>query len=389
MSVLPATDNPFLELPDLAVIEAPLGEARGLPNQAYTSDAYLGLECDRMWARSWVAIGRASQVPEAGDVRPVDVLGMPLFFVRARDGAVNVFHNVCRHRGMTLVTEAGHAGAVLTCPYHNWAYGFDGALRTTPHVGGSGIHTCPGFDSGKFGLKQVRSAVWFDQIFVNLSGDGASFDDFIRPLAERWSMFDQSLIRHGGADSVIGFDLDCNWKLAVENYCEAYHLPMVHPGLNSYSRLEDHYDIVVDGRFAGQGSLVYSPERSGPALPVFPDLPEEWATRAEYVALFPNILLGIHFDHFYAVRLLPGGAGRVSETFDIYYVGEAPLGPDYDDVRRQVTAGWNEIFAEDQSVCEGMQAGRASPGFDGGILTPVMEQPTHCFHRWAARAMHV
>jgi len=389
MSFMPAGDNPVIDLPDLAAIEAPLGEARGLPNQAYTSDAYFRLERDRLWSRSWVAIGRASMTPKPGDVMPVDLLGMPLFFVRARDGAINVFHNVCRHRGMTLVNEAGSAGAVLTCPYHHWAYGFDGALRTTPHVGGSGVHQCPGFDKGKFGLNKVRSAVWFDQIFVNLSGDAPAFEDFIHTLAERWSIFDQEVIRHGGADSVLSFDLVCNWKLAVENYCEAYHLPMVHPGLNSYSRLEDHYDIDVDGMFSGQGSLVYSPRRDGPALPRFPGLPEAWATRAEYVALFPNILLGVHADHFYAVRLLPDGAGGVNETFDIYYVGEEPLGAAYDAVRREVAAGWREIFAEDQGVCEGMQAGRASPGFDGGVLTPVMEKPTHCFHRWAARAMHV
>ena len=82
---------------------------------------------------------------------------------------------------------------MLTCPYHNWAYGFDGGLRTTPHVGGSGVHTCPGFDKGQFRLSTVRSAVWFDQIFVNMSGDAAPFEDFVRPLAERWSMFDQTI----------------------------------------------------------------------------------------------------------------------------------------------------------------------------------------------------
>ena len=125
---------------------------------------------------------------------------------------------------------------------------------------------------------------------------------------------------------MIGFDLDCNWKLAVENYCEAYHVPMMHPGLAVYSKLEDHYDIVVDGMCRGQGSLVFNPQREGPELPCLSELPAEWETRAEYVALFPNILLGIHTDHFYAVRLMPDGAGRVSETFDIYYVGEAPLG---------------------------------------------------------------
>jgi choline monooxygenase len=40
------------------------------------------------------------------------------------------------------------------------------------------------------------------------------------------------------------------------------------------------------------------------------------------------------------------------------------------------------VFAEDISVVEGMQRGRASPAFDGGLFTPLMDVPTHHFHQW-------
>ena len=60
----------------------------------------------------------------------------------------------------------------------------------------------------------------------------------------------------GGGESYFELDVACNWKLAVENYCEAYHLPFVHPNLNSYSRLEDQYNILDDASYAGQGSNV-------------------------------------------------------------------------------------------------------------------------------------
>jgi len=162
---------------------------------------------------------------------------------------------------------------------------------------------------------------------------------------------------------------------------------MVHPALNTYSKLEDHYNIEEEGHFSGQGTLVYDPERDGAPLPKFPNLPPEWDKRAEYLALYPNVMLGIHADHFYAVRVLPDGPDKALETFDIYYVGDEPTGAGFGNVRASVRETWREVFLEDVGVVEGMQAGRASPGFDGGVFTPVLEGPSHCFHRWNARAM--
>jgi choline monooxygenase len=371
----------------LAAVDQAYGDARPLPSEAYVSPGYFDAERARMWSHNWICLTAASYVPNAGDTIPLDLAGLPLFAMRGRDGEIRVFHNACPHRGMKLVSDRGNAGALLTCPYHNWAFGLSGELRQTPHIAGTGKHECEGFDKTKFRIKEVASAVWFDQVFVNLSGDAGSFEDFIRPVAQRWSMFDASLIRHGGADSILTFDLDCNWKLAIENFCEAYHLPMVHPALNTYSKLEDHYNIEEEGHFSGQGTLVYDPERDGAPLPKFPNLPPEWDKRAEYLALYPNVMLGIHADHFYAVRVLPDGPDKALETFDIYYVGDEPTGAGFGNVRASVRETWREVFLEDVGVVEGMQAGRASPGFDGGVFTPVLEGPSHCFHRWNARAM--
>jgi len=361
--------------------------ARPLPPEAYVSQQWFEAERTRLWTRRWVCLTAASYVPRPGDVLPIDLAGVPLFVLRGRDGLVRVFHNACPHRGMKLVSEAGNVGALLTCPYHNWAFGLGGELRQTPHIAGTGQHDCPGFDKSAHRIKAVRSAVWFDQVFVNLSDEAESFEDFIAPLARRWAPFDGSLLRHGGSDSIMHFDLAANWKLAIENFCEAYHLPMVHPGLNSYSKLEDHENIEEGGHFSGQVSLVYQPDRGGSALPRFPDLPPEWTTRAEYVALFPNVMLGIHYDHFKAIRVLPDGPGRCREVFDLYYVGEETTGPGFANVRANVRETWREVFAEDVGVVQGMQDGRASPGFDGGVFTPLLEGPSHCFHRWTARAM--
>lgn len=373
----------------LEPVLGPIAEASGLPNAAYNSESFARFERDHLLARTWTCIGVASEVPVPGDVKPVSLLGMPLILLRDQAGEIRVFHNVCSHRGHELVSEPCRLRGALRCPYHSWAYGLDGKLRGTPHVGGPGQKSCEGFDKSRHGLEPVRVAVWFDVVFVDLSGESPAFADHVAPLAGRWAAFDPALLRHGGSDSVLTFDLACNWKLAVENYCEAYHLPWIHPGLNSYSRLEDHYNILHDGCFAGQGSTVYAPDLTdnGPALPRFPGLPARWDHAAEYIALFPNVLLGIHYDHFFAVHIEPRGAERTVEHFHIYYVGEAPLGDDYAAVRAANARGWRTIFDEDVGVVEAMQRGRGSPAFQGGVFSPVMDQPTHCFHKWVAQAL--
>ena len=70
----------------------------------------------------------------------------------------------------------------------------------------------------------------------------------------RWAEFDRPLY-HAGEDSSFKLNLETNWKLAVENYCESYHLPWIHPALNSYSRLEDHYNILSVGHYWDRARL--------------------------------------------------------------------------------------------------------------------------------------
>ena len=74
---------------------------------------------------------------------------------------------------------------------------------------------------------------------MDIGGQAAAFETYASDLIKRWQEFDQP-VYHSGSDSSFILTINCNWKLAVENYCEAYHLPFIHPGLNSYSRLEDH-----------------------------------------------------------------------------------------------------------------------------------------------------
>lgn len=366
----------------------PIEEARGLPSQLYINESMTETERQRVFFDNWSALTNGYRVAEPGSVLPIDFLGVPLLVVRNQQGEINVFQNVCRHRGMILIEEPVRLRGPITCPYHAWAYDLDGNLRRTPHVGGPDIDTHDSVKTCDLPLIRVRSHVWRDVIFVNVGGEAPEFEEAAAPLITRWKEFDQPLI-HTGADSSISFTLECNWKLAVENYCEAYHLPFVHPGLNTYSRLEDHYNILESGGFAGQGTTVYQPQISadGHRFPRFDDLSLQWDAGAEYIALFPNVLLGVHNDHAFAILLLPDGPGRTREQVEIYYADEAARGDEFAEMRATNAEMWRTVFAEDVGVVEGMQRGRHASGYDGGKFSAVMDAPTHHFHAWVAGAL--
>ncbi len=375
--------------PALRRVDRPIQEASGLPNQAYTSEDFARYERDQLLANTWMCVGVGHHVPNPGDLRPVKILGLPLLLLRDRTGEIRVFHNVCSHRGVELIAGPCSVKRRICCPYHSWTYDLDGSLAATPSIGGPGKNDCPGFNRAQHGLKPLRTAVWADVVFVNLSGDAPPFGDYIAPVAERWGDFDLSLIRHGGPDSSLSFDIACNWKLAVENYCEAYHLPWVHPGLNSYSRLEDHYHIEQPGRFSGQGTTVYRPMlfEDGRGFPEFPGLSEKWNEGAEYIALYPNVLLGAHKDHTFAIVIEPVSHEKCIEHVGIVYTRAEITGDGWRAMREKNAAMWREVFVEDIFVVEGMQKGRHASGFDGGKFSPVMDSPTHCFHHWVATQM--
>ena len=151
------------------------------------------------------------------------------------------------------------------------SYNLEGQLFATPHIGGMNKHESKDFDKSSSGLKEVRSYVWLDMIIVNISNNEVSFKEYIKPLNDRWSEFwsekDQKLIKHSKDLGYFKLKAKCNWKFAIENYCESYHLPWVHPGLNTYSKISDHYHIQgLPNRFAGQGTVVYNPKLKGLSL---------------------------------------------------------------------------------------------------------------------------
>ena len=376
----------------LDVVNNSIEKAHGLPNECYTSKDYTLIERKKLFEDKWIVAGVASSIPEIGDVKPIDILGMPILILRNKQNEIKVFHNVCSHRGVKLVSKSGKINSLIRCPYHSWSYSLDGELMATPHIGGMNKHSAEGFDKSKSNLKEIRSYIWLDLIMININQNEMSFEEYIKPLSDRWEKFwpikDRELIHHSNDFGYFKLNAKCNWKFAIENYCESYHLPWVHPGLNSYSKIEDHYHIQgLPNRFAGQGTVVYNPQFKGKEkLPSFPNWPKDKENIAEYVALFPNVMLGIHKDHYYAYWIEPISHEFTLEHMELYYVGEqAAQANKFKSLRKQNHKQWEDIQKEDVDIIQGMQTGRNSPSYNGGNFSPVMDNPTHHFHKWVAQ----
>jgi choline monooxygenase len=267
-------------------------------------------------------------------------------------------------------------------------------LIATPHIGGLNIHNSDKFEKNQSNLKEVRSKIWMDIIFVNINSNEIEFEEYIKPLEERWSNFinheDQKLLVHSKDYGSFDLEVNSNWKFAIENYCESYHLPTIHPELNKVSNINDHYHIQgLPNRFAGQGSKKYEqPVKGNKKFGTFKNWEKSSVKNSEYIALFPNVMIGLHLDHFYVFWLEPIKINKTKEHMQMYYVNDKSAnGEELKELRKENARFWKDVMLEDISAIERMQAGRGSPVYNGGNFSPVMDQPTHQFHKWVANSL--
>ena len=353
------------------------GRAVGLPASLYTDSRFFAYERDYLFAQNWVFATTLDELHQPGMAIPVTVAGRPVVVVKDRSGTVRAFHNVCSHRGTKLVAKTCNRVSMLVCPYHSWGYALDGHLKQTPHVGGHGCNSHPDLDKSKHGLKPVRCEIWHRLVFINFSDSAESLTDFLAPLVKRWPI-DYTNLRLGGRSD---FEFKANWKLVVENFLESYHLPWIHPGLNTYSRAQDHYNVFVEPCGSGQASKRFAPAAvNGKTLPEFPDVPAHLKGRAEYLNLFPSLMIGTHPTEFIAVTVEPVAPDLTRERMYVFYTEEG-MGEQYDEVRKASLARWFEINSEDIDVVQRMQEGRYSPAMEGGQFAPELEACLHQFQK--------
>ena len=106
----------------LDAVRRPVETANGLPNAHYIDAGVFEVEKQAVLGANWAGLAVTADVPDVGDAKPIEFLGIPLLLVRDRQGHVRVFQNICRHRGMILVSEPKKIEGAIRCPYHSWCY---------------------------------------------------------------------------------------------------------------------------------------------------------------------------------------------------------------------------------------------------------------------------
>ena len=339
---------------------------RTLPGRYYTLAEIYAEERERIFTARWICVGRAAEIPAAGDYLLRTIAGESVIVVRGRDGALRAFYNVCRHRGTRLCEEPrGRFSETIQCPYHAWTYTIDGQLIGAPHMS-----EVQGFDRRDYPLHAVALETWEGFVFVNLAGAPEPFAQAFAPVAGRFSRFNLSALR---AARRVDYDVAANWKLIFQNYSECLHCPVIHPGLAKLTPYTSGENDLIDGPFLGGymvitkegGSLTLSGRACG--APVG-QLPAEDLNRVYFYSIFPNLLLSLHPDYVMFHTLWPDGPGRTRITCDWLFHPDSFAAPGFDP--DDAVRFWDETNRQDWHICEQSHAGITSRAYVPGPYSP-------------------
>lgn len=104
--------------------------AEGIPAWAYSDNALLKLERDRLLRPSWQLVGHEADIPRAGDYMTAEIAGERVLVVRVTENRIQAFRNSCRKRPHALLMSNGGHLEAIRCDIHALVYGLDGRLKS-------------------------------------------------------------------------------------------------------------------------------------------------------------------------------------------------------------------------------------------------------------------
>jgi phenylpropionate dioxygenase-like ring-hydroxylating dioxygenase large terminal subunit len=348
--------------PDAATDEDRLS----LPAWIYHDAEFLDAERNAVFRPSWQIICHVSDIPAAGSYHTLDFLGETILVVRGADMQPRAFYNVCRHRAARLLDGAsGHCPAMrIVCPYHAWTYGLDGKLIGMPERDAFGA-----LDMSRHGLVPIDLEIYRGFVFVRLDGNGPSVADMMAPYDKELALYRlEELVPLG---RVTLRDRAVNWKNIGDNYSDALHIRVAHPGL---TRLFGRgYGVESRGWVDKMwGGLLEEPSHNRSErmyqkyLPDVSYLPPERRRLWSYYKLWPNIAFDIYPDQIDFMQSIPLSPTK-TVIREIAYV--------IPDARREMRAArylnWriNRLVSlEDKALIERVQHGMSSRSYTVGPL---------------------
>jgi phenylpropionate dioxygenase-like ring-hydroxylating dioxygenase large terminal subunit len=213
----------------------------------YTDPDIFELELERIFGSAWIYVGHESQVKSPGDFVATRIGRKPLLLVRDADGKIQLLHNQCAHRGsMVIASDSGHTSEFRCC-YHGWTYHLDGSLKAAPLLHGYPPHFDP--KNPELAMLRVpRVASYRGFVFGSLAQDGPSLTDYLGYMT---TSFDDMVDRAPDGELELAggsfkHTYKGNWKLYLENLCDAAHPLFVHQSSIDAAR-EQSDEVHSDG----------------------------------------------------------------------------------------------------------------------------------------------
>lgn len=355
---------------------ADLEEAHSLPFAAYAHADVWNIESEQLFRQEWVFVCCEQELPNSGDYFAFQLAGEALIIIRGKDGQLRALSNNCRHRGTPLLPVGfGQLGKdtksdkYIVCPYHAWAYETDGALKAAPLTGKVKV------DKQSHCLPEFNLQSWNGLLFINLSENPQPLSQRLQGIDEYLSLFDLERFVKGSSGEVEHWQ--ANWKLAMENAMESYHLFQVHENtLEKTTPTRDAYYIAGCSEWSLTGGKMVNNNKI-----------MKWLS-GKYPAAF---------DHYILVSLPPSFVGILTyESFDWLQV--LPIDEKNCQVRsggisesnkkddRSVKEFVRAFFQEDKDICESVQIGMNSQLSSGGKLVE-MERIIVDFHQFLANRL--
>ncbi|MDT7933347.1 MAG: aromatic ring-hydroxylating dioxygenase subunit alpha [Sphingomonadaceae bacterium] len=335
-----------------------------LPGWLYHDPEFYAVEAERVLRPAWVVVCHVSDIAEPGEWRTIEYLGESILAIRCTDGAVHAHLNLCRHRGSRLVDGGGGCVRKLVCPYHAWTYELDGRLSGVPER-----QQYPGLDPARLGLLSVEHEVWESFVFVRLKGGGPSVAAMMAPHMDWIRPYRFADLRAIGRVTMRRREL--NWKTIADNYSDALHIPVAHPGLTRlFGRgygieANEHVDRMW-GELVDAPSVNPSERAYQRLLPRVAHLPEQLQRLWLYFKLWPTTAFDIYPDQIDFMQFLPTGP-RSATIREISYA----LPDDRREMRAARYLNWRinrRVNAEDTVLISRVQAGMESPNYRPGPL---------------------
>jgi phenylpropionate dioxygenase-like ring-hydroxylating dioxygenase large terminal subunit len=339
-----------------------------IPVGRYTTEEFFKVENQRLWPRTWLLAGVTDELPSAGSFKALTLNDTPVLLVRGKDCVVRAFYNTCQHRGNMLTSKCEGKAHGFVCPYHGWAYDLEGRLT---YIADERLF--PGINKASRSLKSIRCESFGNLIFVNLDSGAVPLLEFLGDIVNVLSDMPMNELR---LSKKIRIEAPYNWKLAQENFSEAYHSQFVHPG--SINPLLDskawapqllrngHAATAVKFRRNDDGSLVNlwkSSLTEGKSPAVSDSASELMRISQRNCSIFPNITLSPAEDIFPIITVWPTSVGGC--RLDVYFMR---VGGQVEGAGRagdeSMVMGIEKVFKEDFEALKGIQASLGGGGIE-------------------------